>query len=272
MREGSWRAVRVSVWVLCVVAVTSLSGCFDLLQEIWVAADGSARLRLEVALPKSVLHLAGQGALTKLREDAKKTGAELKDDPVVKAFSFKDHVEGDVQHLVYELEVTDATKLGALQQRVWASAANEKEGEGMTFRFEKGTGGALRFVQRVGKDAQRADGGAGAEPGSVADRAARELGRKMAGAMFEGRFVTVRVHGPAIGETNGALNEKKDTVEWRLPMAELMSDGAPLQELRAEIETGAPLWVWGLFLGIPALLLLLSISAMKRRRPRPVVG
>lgn len=265
--------VRLAVLVFCAVATCTLTGCFDLLQEIWVAPDGSARMVLDVSLPKGVLQLAGRDPFIKMREDAKKTEEDLKKDPSVKKFEFRDYEEGDVHHLVYELEVTDATKLGDLQKRATADAAKDAKkgpGDSMTFHFEKGAGGKLLFVQRLGKG-----GAAGADAGaeeSGADQAAKQFGKQMAMAMFAGHYVTVRVHGPAIADTNGTLNDKKDTAEWKIPVAELMSEDAPPHELRAEINVGAPIWVWGLFIGVPALLLMLAIAAMKRRRATPVVG
>ncbi|MBX5484504.1 MAG: hypothetical protein IRZ16_22000 [Myxococcaceae bacterium] len=268
-RHPSSRRLRFVQLVGVVLAVTTLSGCFDLLEEIWIAPDGSARMTLDVALAMPLLRLAGQDPFTKMQEDAKRTKAALEQDPAVKRFDFRTFEEGDVRHLVYELEVTDATKLAEIQHRVEADAADAaRKADELRFAFERVGGGRLVFTQQIGRGAVTpgSDGGStpsgGAGEGDVADN----LGRAMAQAMLAGHAMTVRLHAPRIGQTNGTLNEKQDTVEWRIPVADVMAGSAKVQELRAEIELGAPVWVWGLFIGVPALLLLLAVSAMKRRR------
>src|SRR5690349_1263573 len=114
------RRPRLALCALAILATTTLSGCFDLLEEIWVSPDGSARMVLDVSLPKGLLQLAGQDPFTRMREEAKKTEAVLKEDPAVKRFAFRDFEEAGVHHLVYELEVNDASKLPELHRRAAA--------------------------------------------------------------------------------------------------------------------------------------------------------
>lgn len=250
--------------LLAVLALAGLTGCFDVLEELWINADGSARLLVDVALPDSLLRLGGHEVVTRFREEAKRTEAELEQDPNVTKFAVRDYAEAGMQHFVYELEVKDATQLQATMQKALARAASsQSELSGLRFDIAEADSGGLRFTQRLAPGgASAVDAGTGrVEP---SEAIARDLGKHFAGAMLGGRFFTVRVHGPAITETNGVLNEEKTTAEWKIPLADLAAGTGP-SELRAKVQTGAPLWLWAVIIGVPALLLMLAVSAMKRR-------
>ncbi len=250
--------MRMLRLALAVTGALWLGGCFDLVQEYWFAADGSARVVVDVAVPKALLHLAGRDPVLALREEASRVEAQLKADPAVTAFRFSDRKEADAHHLRWELEVTDATKLPELYRRALAQSEVATDGPApdFTFTVERTVLGDTVFAQRL----------VPAEGGSVPDAQTRDFGRQLAGALMGERFVTVRVRGPGIGESNGTLSEDGTAVEWRIPLKELMVDAAAQQELRAVVKTRAPLWLWAVVLGVPSLLLWAAVSGMKRRR------
>jgi hypothetical protein len=241
-------------------ALLASSGCAEVLHEYWFSADGSARVVVDVALPRAMVHLAGRDVVLALREEAKQAEATLREDPAVTAVRFRDHVAGDLHHLAWELEVNDATRLPALFRaaRARASADRMKELPALDLAVDRTVLGDQVLVLRL-------------MPGATLDagRAARETwtpARKLADAMLGERHLTVRVHGPAIGETNGTVSEQRDQAEWRIPLGDLLTDEPPPLELRAVVKTGAPMWMWAVLLGLPALLLWAVIRATKRRR------
>jgi hypothetical protein len=254
--------------LLAPLVLLTLTGCFDLLQEIWILPDGSARVVFDVALPRSLLGLAragGKNPLEELRADAQATEAELKKDPDVTKFEFREYEEAGQQHLVYDLTVKDATRLGELQKRAMDHSTAAKQGKtNLAFRIERRGLGEYVFVQRLGGDAGTAStvGGTAKPSGDVGE----ELGKNMARALLGNHFLTVRVHGPLITETNGTLSEKKDATEWKLSVLDL-SD-AKATELRAVVQAGPPLWLWPVVLGAPLLILALAVLAARRQRAR----
>lgn len=255
-------------WLLAALMLLTLTGCFDLLQEIWILPDGSARAVFDVALPKSLMGLAragGKNPLDELRADAQATEAELKKDPDVTKFEFREYEDAGQQHLVYDLTVKDATRLGELQKRAMDRNTAAKQGKAnIAFRIERQGFGQYVFVQRMGEDS----GAAGTAGGTAkpSEDVGEELGKGLAQALLGNHFYTVRVHGPLITETNGTLAEKKDTAEWKFPIVDLSSTKPA--ELRAVVQAGPPLWLWPVVLGVPLLVLLLAVMAARRQRAR----
>lgn len=248
---------------VALVAVAALSGCLDLLEEIWVNPDGSARMVKEVVIPKMVLQIAGQGAVNQLRENAKQVEATLKKDPEVTKYTFRDYQDSAGQHLAYELEVKHAQKLGEIDRKAMAEAAPKQTGmgEGLGLQLRpKRFGGGYEFIQTLSKGTPGLDGGEAQE---------NDFGQQLAQTLLSGHYVTVRVHAPTIGDTNGLVNAEKNTVEWKIPLADLASNTPRVPELRAELVTGAPLWIWAIVLGVPALLALLAFRSMRRGRRGP---
>jgi hypothetical protein len=265
-------------WLLAPLVLLTLTGCFDLLQEIWILPDGSGRVVLDVSLPKSLLDLArtqGKDPLEEMRADARATEAELKKDPDVTKFEFREYEENGQQHLVYDLTVRDATRLGELQKRAMeqsAAAKQAKQGKGkadLAFRIERRGFGEYVFVQSFGepKNAPGSPDGKN-EP---LERAAQDFGTQMARALLGNHFYVVRVHGQLIPETNGTLNEQKDTVEWKYSLVDVVDAAAKGTELRAVVQAAPPLWLWPVVLGVPLLVLLLAVKAARRQRARRAV-
>lgn len=261
-------------WLLASLALLSLTltGCFDLLEEIWLLPDGSARVVFDVGLPKPLLDVArvkGEDPLEQFRREAKATEEELKKDPDVKSFEFRDYEEGEQHHLVYDLTVTDATRLNELHQRALErmnSSGQQQKKEGLNFRIERqGLLGKYVFVQQLGEPKEATSGDDAPKPPSLGG-AMKDFGKQMAQAMLGDHHFIVRVHGLAIEETNGTLNEKKDTVEWKHTLVDLAEPSGEGTEMRAVVQAGLPLWVWPVLLGLPLLVLWLAMSAARRKR------
>lgn len=261
-------------WLLAPLVLLTLTGCFDLLQEVWLLPDGSGRVVFDVGLPKTFLDLArtqGKDPLEQLRADARATEAELKKDPDVTKFEFREYEEGGQQHFVYDLTVKDATRLGELQRRAMEQSASAKQGKAadVAFRIERRGFGEYVFVQRFGEPKNEPGAANGAD--EPVGQAARDFGTQMARALLGNHFFIVRVHGQSIAETNGTLNEKKDTVEWKYSLVDVANAANKGMELRAVVQAGPPLWLWPVVLGVPLLVLVLAVMAARRQRARRAV-
>jgi hypothetical protein len=255
--------------MLATLSLLTLTGCFDVVQELWINPDGSARLMVDVALPKSLGMLAqahgGKSLVDQLHEQRKAAQETLSKNPDVQALVMRQYDEGDVLHLVHELTVKDATKLPELYRQVWEdSTRDQQQAAGdWDFRVER-EGGNYIVTQRFTPATAGLPSSTGQE--DLTEQLAKDLAKGMTKALFANHHVTLRIHGPGIGETNGTVNEKKDTVEWKVPLAELVDGPKEGRELRAVVHGGEPLWLWPVVIGIPLAVLGLAISAARKRR------
>lgn len=256
-------------WMLAALSLLALTGCFNVEQDLWINPDGSARVVVDLGIPKSLGAMAeasgGQRLVDQLHAQRKAAQESVAKDPNVTELVLKQYDEGDQLHLVHELTVKDATKLPELFRQVTQDAApKEQPGLGAwDFRIER-SGGDYIVTQRFAP--VPLDAGALKGTGDPAELAALEFAKGMTRALLVNNRFTLRVHGPGIGETNGTVNEKKDTVEWKLAMSELVDLPAEGRELRAVVHGGEPLWLWPVVIGIPLAVLGLAISAARRRR------
>ncbi len=255
--------------MLATLSLLTLTGCFDVVQELWIHPDGSARVVVDIGLPKSLGVLAqaagGKSLVDQIHEQRKAAQESVGKDPNVTELVLRQYDEGEQLHLVHELTVKDATKLPELYRKVMEDTASErKEGPGTwDFRIERDGGDYVvtqRFVPGLA--------GAGSATGSKdqTELAAKEIAKGMTRALLANNHITLRVHGPGIGETNGTVNEKKDTVEWKLALSELLDAPAEGREFRAVVHGGEPLWLWPVVLGVPLAMLGLAIAAARKRR------
>jgi len=247
------RRSRAAQWVVVCGALALCSGCFDLVQEIWLEAGGGGRLKLEIVLPKSLLGLGrmgGEDLLVSVREDAANAKAELAKDPDIRKFDYRTEEEAGAFKLIYEVESNDASKLPAAQARALAALAKKAGREG-----SDGSGkGPVAFEVRrrfgLGFEFQGAvAGNAGEKSGN---QAADDFGKAMAGAMLGGHTITVRLHAPAIVSSNGTIDATRSMVEWKVPLSSLAEPGFR-QEMTAEAL--AVDWKVGAALAVAALVL-----------------
>ncbi|WAM25404.1 hypothetical protein [Myxococcus sp. NMCA1] len=247
-----------------------LTGCFNVEQDLWIEPGGSARLVVDMGMPKSLTAMGLLGGATDAREallaKAREAEQALRQDPEVSQVMLRDYEKDGQVHLVYDVTVKDVTRLPELYRRAAEQHAQGQPSspkDAWDFRIER-QGGDYAYTQRFNPEKAFATPvGIGDE---AAEQAAQELAKGMVKAMLVNNRLTLRIHGPGIGETNGTVNEQKDTVEWKLNLAELMDAPAEGREFRAVIRGGEPLWLWPLVLGVPLVVLLLTVAAARKRR------
>ncbi|HVE82295.1 MAG TPA: hypothetical protein VND93_05585 [Myxococcales bacterium] len=265
-RDDRRRRSRAGRWLLAGASLLLCSGCFDVVEEIWLEAGGGGRLRLEISLPKSLLsmgRLGGEDLLVSVREDAANAKAELARDPDIRRFDYRTEEKPGVFNLVYEVEANDAAKLQAAQARalsVLASRAGKGRGgmrqSPVDFSVARRFGLGFDFQGALGGGSEKEDGKA--DPGD-------DIGKAMAGAMLGGHAITVRLHAPFILSTNGAMDPTRTTAEWKVPLTALMEPGFK-QELTAQAL--AVDWKVGAAGAVVALLLLGTLFGRLTARRR----
>jgi hypothetical protein len=231
--------------LLPVALSLACAGCLELTQEVWVNSDGSGRMRLDIALPRELLEMAseadGANPLAETLQEYERLKADPSQVPNLRSVDKSEYVEGEFHHFVMELEVDDVTLLpetmSQLQKRTAISQEPGDEADELAsqheMKLERIGRDRMMFVQTLVDDSQAA--GASGLDSEDMDAA----GKALLASMFAGKHFTVRLHAPKVTSTNGQVDETASTIEWRIPLTELMAQKG-LQELRAEIELDGP--------------------------------
>jgi len=237
--------MNVTRSLLLVALSVACVGCLELTQEVWVNSDGSGRMRLDIALPKELLEMAsetdGDNPLAETLQEYERLKADPSQIPNLRSVDQSEYVEGEFHHFVMELEVGDVTLLAeTMSQLQKRTAITDEPGTGADelasqheMKLERIGRDRMMFVQTLVDDGQA--GGASGLDTEEMDAASKAL----LASMFAGKHFTVRLHAPKVTYTNGKVDEAAGTIEWRIPLTELMAQKG-LQELRAEIELDNP--------------------------------
>jgi hypothetical protein len=227
--------------VIPLVLALAGAGCFSMTQEIWIHADGTGRVLLDVGFSDQLLAMGGQGAgggpAAQLRAEMEKTKAEMAADPTVSAVETSERSEGGMRHFVMDVRLRSATGMKSVKGLAGPHGEAARTND---VRVEELPNGHLLFAGRyeVPPNPQLDELRNDEDP--TADAAMRGM---MAG-FFADKYFTVRLHAPRIVSANGTLDAERRTVEWKTPMVEVIAPGAVLPEMRAEIDMGRGRWMW----------------------------
>ncbi len=249
-----------------------LVGCFNLKEEVWINADGSAKIVQDIILPDAMTSPAIGGA--NLSDQFEKQYGEKKSrleaDPRIQNVAVRHFTEEGQHHFVLEVTVKDVTDL----PEIWSLAfADQKKGadsplanqENQISVSKKGNG--TIHLTRILKSAPKPD----------RKDSANQMGDAMAKAMGEQLFannsITFTVHGSNIASTNGTILDGGQTVEWKIPFSEFLSQDFS-KEMSAEIGPGGaalPSWLpfaagGGLLVLLVALILIIRGRKKKSSR------
>jgi hypothetical protein len=209
---------RAGLALLLVVS----TGCIDLREEVRVHADGTAVYTVDMAMPEMFMGFAAAAG------DSASSPGEALWGPVsggsaADSTRTREFVEGDMHHFEMERDLRGLEQLAAL-------AMADSAGEGMAgrimpgFRVTRLDGNRVRLVRELSRDSTNQIG-AGSELGEgLAGMATGVDPEAAARTMFAGRSYVLRLHAPRIESANGTHSADRTTVEWRAPMAALMSD------------------------------------------------
>lgn len=272
--------MRIARRALAFVSLLFLAGCIEVSQEIWINADGSGRLKMDIGFSEALLSFAQQAEknpLNEFRTQAAQKQEELKKDPNVKNVTFSERKESGTQFFTYDVEVRDVTKIAAVQKAVApGDMPGAAAGEGAPgapkaedFHIEKLPSGNVSFRLKM-----ESPGGMGGEEGASPEQ--DQMAKAMMASMFGDKAITVKVHGPRIVTTNGKLDAAKTTAEWRIPLVELASaKKGTVTEMTAEVELAgggglqallAKVTPLHLAIGAGVLVLLIGVIVLAKRR------
>lgn len=242
-----------------------LAGCIEILEEVWINADGSGRIRIDIGMSEAIFSMGkkekGKDPLGDVNKDFEKTKSDIEKHPNIKHTDFRQHTDAGVRHFVFDIEVTDPAILNDLQKAIYlgerdtlkkADPEKIKPMEGAELHVEKKSDGTILFIRRFGPP--------GTETADSLDREGGEL--------FRSAGYTVRLHAENILSSNGTIDESGKTVEWKIPIDHLMAGKAFRKELRAEIgPAGVNRQMW-VIAGVLLVGILTGIIVALRKKKR----
>jgi hypothetical protein len=228
-----------------------LSGCLSITQEIWVNADGSGKIKIDMGLGEIFFQM-GDSSTSNPLEDMKTSFQAETGTKNLKVSEYTDD-KAQMRHVVIEFEVDNVE-----QYMLQSASQNSTMGAPMT--LEKLANGNYLLKQTISNPSPDTTGG-------EMDQATKD----MMADYFKDVYWTVTVHVPSIVSTNGT--QSGQTVEWKIPMGDLFL-GGKTEDLSLEYSlTPAASTGWLLYVIIGAvvvLLVIILVVILSRRKKEPV--
>jgi len=266
-RTGALPTILLAVTSAAMVLVTV--GCFEFTEEIFVEDDGSCRLVWDIAVSEALL--ANEVGLTEeLRAQHYWAQRSLGSLPGVKKSFLQEFSADGLRHFHYDIQLSHVGNITIVHSQLAQQAPLHEKGTSPTFQRKDddllfnqvlSTGDYTRpFIEDTRAPWSRHS--------DTAYDAQMELAQQVVPAVLADRYVTVRLHAPKIGLTNGLLSPDRKTVEWKVSLAELAA-GKPVHgKLHAEIIMP---FDWKFWLGIlvPSVALIYALAVLIRGSSTP---
>jgi len=95
-----------------------LSGCFELVEEIWINPDNSGRLKLDIAVSEKVIALGkleeGKDLSTGFEESKKR----IENNPDIARLAYQEYSDAGMRHFIFDMAVNDFHKLAAMSRNI----------------------------------------------------------------------------------------------------------------------------------------------------------
>jgi hypothetical protein len=212
------KPARTGWFWLSLLALLALGGCINLKQELWLNADGSGKMTVDMGVSKSFLEVLSNSGTSDGRSpfQALKDQYEGSADPLVKNLSPRQYTENEMEHYAVSFEVTD------MRQYIEQQAARSQGGIA-DLSLKKLENGNLEFAQVLDPGGQAA-GLAGLDLSQV-------------GTLFKDQYWIVVLHasGAVRVDPTGSIQDDGATVEWKIPIAQLAASKTPIR-LTAELK------------------------------------
>jgi hypothetical protein len=192
------RFPRLQLALAVLAGALLLSGCIQIEQEYWINPDGSGTIRIDMAYSEALKEM-GDPAASGLPTTTELEG-DYSTNPYVTNMTLDEYTTEGMYHTAAVIEVRNMAEF--LRE---ADGGSAKEGLPSLTLLENGQ---YRFSQLLTM------GG---------DEELDEFSREMMMGAFSGMYWTVKLHAPNVVSTNGVLDAKTSTVEWRVLMSDLLT-------------------------------------------------
>lgn len=194
------------LYLILMLSMTTLllAGCFSIDQEMWINADESGKMKMDMGMSEALLSMAGDQASTNPVQDMEK---ELSPNPNIKNIKADEYSKDGMKHFVIQFDIVNFNKF--IDEESKKSTNTD-----MAMTIKKLDNGNYLFVQKL----NMGDAAGGADMSALGG----------VGGDMDNLFWTITMHVPSVVNTNG---EKKgsDTVVWKIPVKDLLSGKAPAE-------------------------------------------
>lgn len=252
---------RMVLFALSLALTLMAIGCFEFTEEIWLRSDRSCRLHWDIAVSEAVL--ANDPAMSdQLREQHYLAQLRLGTLPGVMDTFLQEYSDEGLRHFTYEIELEHIYHITDVHKTLADQAPLHHEGTPPEFRRLNGR--QVRFTQ-VLADSKPQFGQAELAPPPWQRQQRRHYEREkdirdtIVPALLADKYVTVRLHAPMIGLTNGRVNRERTTVEWKVSLAQLAAGNPVYGELQADVSFP---YSWTFWLGVALPVFVLAAGAI----------
>ncbi|RLC48228.1 MAG: hypothetical protein DRH70_01525 [Candidatus Coatesbacteria bacterium] len=252
----------VGVALLAVLALSAM-GCFDFLEEIWVNPDNSCRLTWNIAVSEAILANDPQ-LLENMRRMHYMAQRRLNGLRGVRKTFLQEYSDRGLRHFSYDIDLDSVFYVTEVHEVLAEQAPLHRQGVSPT--FERLMNGDLQFTQVLASGRPHFAYTENAPAPWDHDlfqeyNETRNAAEAIIPAILADKYVTVRLHAPKIGLTNGRLNRKRNTVEWKVSLAQLAAGNPVFDKLQARVEKTLGYQFWfGIVL--PLIVLAFAIPAL----------
>jgi hypothetical protein len=222
MRSAPLPRIRTALTVL--LALLLLTGCFDYSEEVWIYSDRSVRMRIDMGLSEVLAGLSGETS----RDYREPTRTVHPSGAIEETYA-----SGGMFHRTLDARYKSFAELNALYRELEASmaeagpAGQAPQSVPFSIAIEQLPNGNYRFRHEVRNWTKPEQ--------PPADDWGAELGQSMLETMLGDASLHFKLYAPRIVASNGEISADARSVEWKVPLKQLLKSTEPIQ-LEAEVK------------------------------------
>ena len=201
---------------LVIILSLSLSGCFDLNEELWINQDGSGRMKFTVGVAEPLMAMMKQsGESADFCDELMKQESMPEQSEAIESVVVVKSTEAGMDYCTIDMRLRDFRKFSEARDQAIEGKNDKYE---FPFLIEDLADNRIRITQdfsSLGMDDPNQD---------EFDRSAQQMAMAMMTPMMSGKYITVTVHAEEIESTNGMISEDGRSATWRKPLIELIRE------------------------------------------------
>ncbi len=252
-------------WLPLLLLSFVVLGCFDISEDFWINGDGTARIRFDVGMSKSLASLTSSDSSKSDDSPSAqflKMKEELTKDTMVSNVTTGDTTIGEYSHTFIEVSLKSVDAMMRVHDQLLRDTS---EGEAKIRPAKLAvTRQGTKVTVQIGLSSDSTP-----KPENHDTSGLGQMSEQLMTSMFGDAAITYRVHGPHVASPDGTIDSAKTTVTWKFPLAKLSSIKS--QVLTADVELppppappapGGP----SIYIGIAALIIIVFLTMMLMRR------
>lgn len=197
-----------------------LTGCMDVVQELWIEPDGSAECSMQISMSQLLVEAGGKDELAELIQKAHETSSDE-----IEVIDAADGVIDDIHYYVYHIKTANIN-----------NCLGQDSAQIVTMNLSPSQRNRILYTQKFDYHENNAVGAIRVILGTTDwGDSVGLLSNAMQSKLLKDHYWTVKVHVPGeITDTNGQYDKESQTVTWRLALDQVMVPDAEPVILKLE--------------------------------------